>query len=96
MLKINLNRGDTITIKLANGEELLATYEGTEGMDQVVVSKAVVMAPQGEQMTLVPWILTADDKKLNIRREQILVMLHTQQDIARMYTEATTGIQLPK
>ena len=83
--------GDTVTLKLSNGEEIIATLK--DSSDSIVtVSKVVMLVPSGEGMGFAPWLMTASDEKVNINKNNVLVMLKTQEEIAKMYTQATTGI----
>ena len=45
-------------------------------------------------MGFAPWIMTADADSFILNKEQVLACATTQSEIAKMYTEAVTGIQL--
>lgn len=90
-----MKKGDVITIKLTNGEELMATYQDDD-LDSIEVTKCRCLVPNGQSIGLSPWLMTVDldSQNVNINKKNVLAWLKTQEDLAKMYTEATTGIQL--
>ena len=91
-----LEKNDVITIKLMNGEEILGRFEN-ENDKEIVVSRASVVAanPDGK-MGLVPWLMSARTEKVSINKDTVVAYLPTVEEIAKVFTEATSSIQLVK
>ena len=87
-----LKRGDTVTVKLVNGEELIARFED-EG-SSLTLSKVVVLAPGAQGIGMVPWLMSSDPNKIEINKNNVLAYAPTQEDIANKYTEMTSSIKL--
>ena len=94
LLKKPLTANDIATFKLTNGEEIIAQItEITDSGYDVRKPVSLVPGPQGG-MGFAPWIMTADADSFTLNKEQVLACATTQSEIAKMYTEAVTGIQL--
>lgn len=95
LINTPVKKGDVITLKLTTGEEVIATYQNDDTAS-IEVTKCACLVPNQQGMGLAPWLMTADlDKQsVNINKSNVLVWLKTQEDLAKMYTQATTGIQL--
>lgn len=89
-----VKQGETVTVKLSTGEELIARYEEYKDNGDLVVSKAVVLAPGQQGIGMVPWIMSAEPNKISINKENILTYATTQKEIADKYVEMTSSIKL--
>ena len=89
-----LKSGETVTIKLTTGEELIARFD-EEQDGNIVANKPVVLAPgAGRRIGMVPWIMSAEPDKVRINKENILTYTTTQKEIADKYIEMTSSITL--
>ena len=94
LLKKPLAVNDVATFKLANGEEIVAQINAiTDAGYDVRKPVSLVPGPQGD-MGFAPWIMTADADSFTLNNTQVLACASTQSEIAKMYTEAVTDIQL--
>lgn len=96
LLENVIKPNDVITLKLVTGEEILATL-WTDGVDHITVTRPAVIArsPDGG-MGMIPWMITGASERVNISRHSVITYCATDPDIAKAYTESTTGLQLPK
>ena len=90
-----LKSGEVITTKLVSGEELISRFEKQEG-DTLTLSKVVVLAPGQQGIGMVPWLMRAEPKHVDINMTTVLTYAVTQKEIADKYTEMTSSIQLIK
>ena len=88
-----LKSGETVTIKLTTGEELIARFE-EENNGDVITSKPVVLAPGAQGIGMVPWIMSAEPDKVKINKVNILTYVTTQKEISDKYIEMTSSIKL--
>ena len=91
-----IEKNDVVTIKMMNGEEILGKFE-SENDDELIVSRAsVVAANEDGKMGLVPWLMSASPEKVSINKATVVAYLPTVEEIAKVFTEATSSIQLVK
>jgi hypothetical protein len=86
--------GDVVSIKIINGDEIIARFEG-EDNDSITFSRplAVLLDPRGG-MGMIPWMFLGDAESHTILRNQYFSMVPTKEDAAKQYMEGTTGIAL--
>lgn len=96
LLENVLKRNDVITVKLTSGEEMLASL-WEDSAEVLTVSKPAVIArsPDGG-MGMIPWVMTSASEKFPLNKNTIITYTATDPEIAKAYTETTTGLQLPK
>ena len=90
-----LKSGEVVTTKLVSGEELIARFEDKKA-DVLSLSKVVVLAPGQQGIGMVPWLMSAEPKQVDINISTVLTYAVTQKEIADKYTEMTSSIQLIK
>jgi hypothetical protein len=92
----NYNVNDIVTVKLANGEELVGKYTQSNDKDFVMVRPLVfTVNPQNGQAMLIPWLMSVDPKStqpIALSKSNILAITKTIKDIADNYMQATSGI----
>ena len=90
-------QGDTITIKLMSGEEVVARLQEDQE-ELLVVSKprAIVNIPQ-KGLGLGPFVFTIpQDATVEIYKKNVVCYAETEGGMARQYMEGTSGLTLPK
>lgn len=93
---------DVITIKLSNGDELIARFASLTD-SHVTITKPMLMVlaqdPRSGQpaIQIVPfWMVGADkDGKYPINRNHVLCMVKANAEAAKGYMAQTTGLTLP-
>jgi hypothetical protein len=85
--------GDIISLKLINGDELIARFEH-ENTDEIKVERplAITIGPQG--LGMMPWMFLADKELITIKKQHVFVMAHSKKEAADQYMQGTTGIAL--
>lgn len=85
--------GEVVSIKLINGDELIARLDG-ETADEISVDRplAITMGPQG--MGLIPWIFLGEQKIVNIKKSHVFAMVPSKKEASDQYMQGTTGIAL--
>lgn len=87
--------GNTYTIKLNSGEELVAkVIEITE--KTIVVTDPVSIAPAQGGMQMIPSLFTAEPgANYTLNTNSVAIFAPTEDSIKMKYLEATTGIKVP-
>jgi hypothetical protein len=93
LINKGLSIGDVVTLKLINGDEIIARYESDDG-EEIRLERplAITMSPQG--MGLIPWIFLGDAKVITLKKSHVFAMVPSKKDAATQYMQGTTGIAL--
>lgn len=85
--------GETVSIKLVTGEEIIARLE-EETTEYVKLSKpkTVSIGPQG--LGMMPFMFLGGADSVKIKQNHILVMVISAKDASDQYIQGTTGIAL--
>lgn len=88
-----LASGDVVSLKVINGDEIIARLEG-EDLTSVTISKplAVTLGPGG--LGMIPWVFLGQKETVTLKKEHIFVMMPAKKDAADQYMQGTTGIAL--
>jgi hypothetical protein len=73
--------------KLNNGEEFIARLVD-EDPDIIVIEEPVVIGPGQGGMSIIPWCIFANNRKMNIQLDQLMFMSEVDSDLERQYTSA--------
>lgn len=94
LLSIPYRVGDTVSLKLVSGEEVVANLED-ETADYISISKPVSlgMGPNGPALT--PFMITSDSStNIKIKNQHVLAIGATNSQVKSQYIRGTTGIAL--
>jgi hypothetical protein len=82
----DFNNGDVISIKLANGDELIAKcIDANEG--HVKIERPMVLTINDEGFAMLPWMVLGVSERIVLRREHILALVASKQDSAEQYLQ---------
>lgn len=85
--------GETVSVKLITGEEIIARLE-EETTDYIKVSKplTVSLGPQG--LGMIPFVFLASGDIFKINMNHVIILAQAKKDAADQYIQGTTGIAL--
>lgn len=87
-------QGDVITVKLTNGEEIIARFE-EDTASGIKISKPMVLSMTPKGVGMMPYLFTVNpDTDIIINHSAISVTATTDADFAKQYMSSTTGIEL--
>ena len=85
--------GDTVSIKLTSGEEIVARVT-EEKADSWIVHKPLTLMQGPNGLVLGQWMITCDPAQdVSIPKSNVMVITKTLEEHAKRYIEATTGIK---
>lgn len=87
--------GDVVSIKLVNGDELIAKLEADDN-DTITVSRPLAITMSAQGMGLIPWVFLGEDGKITLRKKHTFFVVTSKKEAAQQYIEGTTGISLLK
>ena len=85
--------GDVVSLKLINGDEIIARLESEDDIS-ITVSKplAITAGPQG--LGMIPWVFLGNKQTFSLRKDHVFVMVPSKKEAADQYMQGTTGIAL--
>jgi hypothetical protein len=93
LLEKPIAEGDVVSIKLINGDELIARLESDDHKG-ITVNRPLALTMQGGGLGMVPWVLLGDKDNITLNRDHIFAMVPSKKDAAAQYLQGTTGIAL--
>jgi hypothetical protein len=86
--------GDTISLKLSSGEEIVARLDA-EDSTYFTLKKPMVLIMQEKGLGLAPFMFSVDpSNKFMMRTSSVSCVSKTQTDIANQYVATTTGLTI--
>jgi len=86
--------GDTVSLKLSSGEEIVARLD-EETATKFVLKKPMVLIMQQQGMGLAPFMFSVSpDAKFNLQASSVSCIAKTEDEIAKQYTATTSNIQM--
>ena len=84
--------GDTVSLKLTSGEEVIARLEEETGTTYTLHKPMVLVAGQ-QGLGLAPFMFSVNpDAKFKVNASTVTCILKTEKELASQYTQQTTGI----
>ena len=86
--------GDTVSLKLSSGEEIVARLE-KEDTKSFTVRKPMVLMMQQQGLGLAPFMFSVSpDGKFVLQANSVSCIAKTENEIAKQYLSTTSGITL--
>jgi hypothetical protein len=85
--------GDIVSIKLINGDELIARLS-KDDHNGITINRPLALTMQGGGLGMVPWVLLGDKDDIVLNRNHVFAMVPSKKDAADQYVQGTTGIAL--
>jgi hypothetical protein len=93
LLSKPIAEGDVVSIKLINGDEIIARLE-KDDQNGITINRPLALTMSGGGLGMMPWIFLGDKETMTLKREHVFVMLPSKKDAADQYMQGTTGIAL--
>jgi hypothetical protein len=94
LLEVPYKVGDTISLKLSSGEEILGRLD-SETDQNITLHKPMVLIAQEKGLGLAPFMFSVSPTgKFVMKTSSVLCVAKTEDDISKQYTTQTTGIAL--
>lgn len=83
---------DVVTLKLSNGEEVIARLE-LDDKDSFVITKPLVAMMTEKGIALMPYLYTVDhETRLIIKSSQVICIVKTVKEVADHYLQSTSNL----
>lgn len=93
LIKKGLSNGEIVSLKIANGDELIARYED-ETADTIKISKPLAITASAQGLGMIPWVFLGDTDTITLQKSHVFVTVISKKDAADQYRQSTTGIAL--
>lgn len=93
LLKKPITQGSVVSIKLINGDEIIARYED-ETSDTVTVSKPLALTMGAQGLGMIPWVFLGDAETVTLQKSHVFFVVPSKKDAADQYMQGTTGIAM--
>lgn len=92
LLDLGYKEGDTVSLKLTSGEEIVARLD-KEDTSTVTLKKPLMITATQQGLGLAPFMFTVSpDSKFKLNNSNVLCIVKTDDDMAKQYTQNTTGL----
>jgi hypothetical protein len=88
-----ITEGDVVSLKLLNGDEIIARYE-SETATEIRINRPLALTAGAQGLGMMPWVFLADKETFTLQKAHVFVMVPSKKDAANQYMEGTTGIAL--
>ena len=88
-----ISEGDVVSIKLINGDEIIARLE-KDDQNGITINRPLALTMASGGLGMIPWIFLGDKDTVTLKREHVFVMVPSKKDAADQYMQGTTGIAL--
>jgi hypothetical protein len=92
-LKKDFSNGDVVSIKLINGDEIIARFESDDA-DTITISRPLALTMSGQGLGMIPWVFLGKEDSITLRKKNTFFIVASKGEAAKQYTEGTTGIAL--
>ena len=93
LLEKPIASGDVVSLKLVNGDEIIARLESDDDKGITITKPlAITAGPQG--LGMIPWVFLGNKETFTLRREHVFVVVPSKKEAADQYMQGTTGIAL--
>ena len=85
--------GDIVSLKLTNGDELIARFE-SDTTDEIKINRPLAITASSQGLGMMPWMFLGDSDNITLKRNHVFVIMPSKKDAADQYIQGTTGIAL--
>jgi hypothetical protein len=93
LLSKPIAEGDVVSIKLINGDEIIARLEKDDN-NGITINRPLALTMSGGGLGMIPWVFLGDKDTMTLKKEHVFVMVPSKKDAADQYVQGTTGIAL--
>lgn len=87
--------GDVVTIKLINGDEIIARFE-SEDSDMITLNRPLALTMSKDGLGMIPWVFLGEDSRVTLEKKNTFFIVASKKEASKQYLEGTTGISLVK
>ena len=93
LLKKPITQGSVVSIKIINGDKIIARYEN-EDSDTVTINRPLALTMGQGGLGMIPWVFLGDSETITLQKSHLFFVIPSKKDAADQYLQGTTGIAL--
>jgi len=93
LLKKPITQGSVVSIKIINGDEIIARYE-SEDTTTVTINRPLALTMGQGGLGMIPWVFLGDAETITLQKSHLFFVIPSKKDAADQYVQGTTGIAL--
>lgn len=93
LINKGFSSGDVVSLKLINGDELIARFE-SETQDEITIVKPLALTFGAQGLGMIPWMFLAEKENITLKKNHVFAMTLSKKDASDQYMQGTTGIAL--
>jgi len=93
LLEKPIATGDVVSMKLINGDEIIARYE-SETADEIKIDRPLALTMSGQGLGMIPWLFLGDKNVVTLKKAHVFCTVPSKKEAADQYMQGTTGIAL--
>ena len=93
LISKGFSNGDIVSLKMINGDELIARFESETG-DDITIDRPLALTMSREGLGMIPWMMLGDKSSITLKKSHVFAVVSSQKDAADQYMQGTTGIAL--
>lgn len=93
LIEKGFTAGDVVSLKLLNGDEIIARYE-SDTLEEIKINRPLAVTVTGQGLGMIPWVFLGEKEAVTLSRTHVFVMMPSKKDAATQYMQGTTSIAL--
>jgi hypothetical protein len=93
LISKGFSNGDVVSLKLINGDELIARFE-SETAEEITIDRPLAVTIGRDGLGMMPWLFLGVKDSITLKKSHVFVISPSQKDAAEQYMQGTTGIAL--
>lgn len=93
LLEKPITEGSVVSIKLINGEEIIARFD-KEDQHGITVTKPLTVSLGAQGLGMIPFVFLGEKETITLQRSHIIAWMPSKKDAADQYMQGTTGIAM--
>jgi hypothetical protein len=93
LISKGFSNGDIVSLKMINGDELIARFESETG-DDITIDRPLALTMSREGLGMIPWMMLGEKSAITLKKSHVFAVVSSQKDAADQYMQGTTGIAL--
>jgi hypothetical protein len=93
LINKGFTQGDVVSLKLTNGDELIARFE-EEANGVVKINRPLALTMSQGGLGMIPWMFLGSEDTVTLKKDHVFAMMLSKKDASDQYLTGTTGIAL--
>ena len=93
LINKGFSKGDVVSLKLVNGDEIIARYEEST-TDNITITSPLAITLGAQGLGMIPWLFLGESSTFTLSKNHVFTTVASKAEAASQYLENTTGLAL--